>query len=129
MAGHEPPVIVGVSGVRSLEPGGLVLGLFAHATYRPDSLQLDPGDLVIVCSDGVTDESSGAFRPGSVRWACVESSHGLDPETLVDTSCRTCAISQPARSRLTTSPPLSCGTAVCSDISASRCPHGTVLSW
>jgi len=84
VAGHEPPVIVGVSGVRSLEPGGLVLGLFAHATYRPDSLQLDPGDLVIVCSDGVTDESSGAFRPGSVRWACVESSHGLDPETLVE---------------------------------------------
>jgi sigma-B regulation protein RsbU (phosphoserine phosphatase) len=91
-----------VSGVRSLEPGGLVLGLFAHATYRPDSLQLDPGDLVIVCSDGVTEarnasdeefgrdrliacvESSGAFRPGSVRWASVESSHGLDPETLVE---------------------------------------------
>jgi serine phosphatase RsbU (regulator of sigma subunit) len=86
VAGHEPPVIVGRTGTRSLEPGGLVLGLFAHATYQAGLLQLDPGDLVVVCSDGVTealnasDEEFGRDR----LIACVESSHGLDPETLVE---------------------------------------------
>jgi sigma-B regulation protein RsbU (phosphoserine phosphatase) len=86
VAGHEPPLIVGRTGIRSLEPGGLVLGLFAHATYQEGSLQLHPGDLVVVCSDGATeacnanDEEFGRDR----LIACVRDGHGLEPETLLE---------------------------------------------
>jgi serine phosphatase RsbU (regulator of sigma subunit)/pSer/pThr/pTyr-binding forkhead associated (FHA) protein len=54
-AGHEPPIVVGEDGVKGLETGGPVLGLFGNARYASDSIQLKPDDLVVICSDGVTD--------------------------------------------------------------------------
>ena len=86
VAGHEPPVIIGRTEMRSLEPGGLVLGLFAHATYQAGSLQLESGDLVLVCSDGVTEArnvSDEEFGRDRLR-ACVKAGHGLEPETLLE---------------------------------------------
>ena len=32
------------SGIRRLETGGLILGLFPHATYEEETLQLEEGD-------------------------------------------------------------------------------------
>ena len=58
-AGHEPPfVLAGDGGVRSLEAGGAVLGLFSHARYTSETIQLSPGDLLVVCSDGVTEAAN-----------------------------------------------------------------------
>ena len=37
-AGHNPPILVGRSGIRRLETGGLILGLFPHATYEEETL-------------------------------------------------------------------------------------------
>jgi phosphoserine phosphatase RsbU/P len=54
-AGHNPPILVGRNGVRRLETGGLILGLFPHATYEEETLQLEDGDTLIVFSDGVTE--------------------------------------------------------------------------
>jgi serine phosphatase RsbU (regulator of sigma subunit)/pSer/pThr/pTyr-binding forkhead associated (FHA) protein len=54
-AGHNPPILVGRTGVRRLETGGLILGLFPHATYEQETLQLEDGDTLVVFSDGVTD--------------------------------------------------------------------------
>ena len=54
-AGHEPPVVVTDEGVTSLETGGPILGLFGDATYASASVQLRPHDLVVICSDGVTE--------------------------------------------------------------------------
>lgn len=39
-AGHEPPLLVTRSGVRALEAGGFVLGLFGNAAYEPETVQL-----------------------------------------------------------------------------------------
>ena len=36
-AGHNPPMLVGRNGVRRLETGGLILGLFPHATYEEET--------------------------------------------------------------------------------------------
>jgi serine phosphatase RsbU (regulator of sigma subunit) len=86
VAGHEPPVVVGRTNIRSLESGGLVLGLFAHATYQADSLQLESGDLVVVCSDGVTEARNASDEEfGRDRLiACVQAGHGLESETVLE---------------------------------------------
>ena len=59
-AGHNPPMILGKSGVRRLEEGGPVVGLLEFAPYSQESVKLDPGDIVIVFSDGVSEALNGA---------------------------------------------------------------------
>ncbi len=51
-AGHNPPFVVGASGVRRLEEGGPVVGLLEFAPYGQGSAKLDPGDIIVVFSDG-----------------------------------------------------------------------------
>jgi phosphoserine phosphatase RsbU/P len=59
-AGHNPPVIIGKSGVRRLEEGGPVVGLLEFAPYSQESVKLDPGDIVVVFSDGVSEALNAA---------------------------------------------------------------------
>ena len=54
-AGHNAPLLVSRSGIRRLETGGVVLGLFDHATFDEETLALEPGDFVLAFSDGVTE--------------------------------------------------------------------------
>jgi sigma-B regulation protein RsbU (phosphoserine phosphatase) len=54
-AGHNPPFVVGERGVRRLPAGGPVVGILGHATYVQDVVALDPGDVVVVFSDGVSE--------------------------------------------------------------------------
>ena len=54
-AGQEPPLVVRKDDVLWLEDGGPVLGLLGIATYDCGTTSLAPGDLVVVCSDGVTE--------------------------------------------------------------------------
>ena len=60
-AGHESPVLLGsVSHTRTLETGGVVLGLFESVQYEYETIQLAPGDIIVVCSDGVTEARNPA---------------------------------------------------------------------
>jgi len=54
-AGHNPPLVMGKSGVRRLDEGGPVVGLLEFAPYGQGALTLDPGDTVVVYSDGVSE--------------------------------------------------------------------------
>jgi serine phosphatase RsbU (regulator of sigma subunit) len=54
-AGHNPPFIIGPSGVQRLETGGPVVGLLEFAPYAQASVALQPGDTVVVFSDGVSE--------------------------------------------------------------------------
>jgi serine phosphatase RsbU (regulator of sigma subunit)/pSer/pThr/pTyr-binding forkhead associated (FHA) protein len=53
--GHNAPVLVTSAGVRRLEVGGMVLGLFEHASFEEECVKLGPGDFVVAFSDGVTE--------------------------------------------------------------------------
>jgi len=53
--GHNAPVLVTSSGACRLEAGGMVLGLFEHASFEEGCVQLQPGDFVVAFSDGVTE--------------------------------------------------------------------------
>ena len=86
-AGQEPPAAVRAGGVvGSLEAGGPVLGLLAWATYDEGATRLEPGDVVIVCSDGVTEAQNAAGeeygRERLVRLAA--GCHGDKPEAVMD---------------------------------------------
>lgn len=53
-AGHPPPIIVrqGGASIERIEPEGPLLGVFAGADFGQTTVRLDPGDLMILFSDG-----------------------------------------------------------------------------
>ena len=58
-AGHNPPLIVHAAGtVEQLASGGLPLGIKRDAEYREGRTQMQPGDVLVVYSDGVTEAVS-----------------------------------------------------------------------
>lgn len=54
-AGHLPPAVIGARGVRRLDRGGMVAGLFEDVSFDLGRLTLDAGDLLAAWSDGVTE--------------------------------------------------------------------------
>ena len=56
-AGHLPPLLVvsGSAGLRRLEAGGPVLGLFAGALYQDDRITLNIEETLIAYSDGLVE--------------------------------------------------------------------------
>jgi sigma-B regulation protein RsbU (phosphoserine phosphatase) len=85
-AGQEPPLVVRASGeLTSLDVGGPVMGLLPSASYQWAQLALAPGDIVVICSDGVTEarnpsgDEYGLERLG----ALLASAHGGEPDALV----------------------------------------------
>ena len=60
-AGHNPPLIVHAAGtVEQLASGGLPLGIKRDAEYREGRTQIQPGDVLVIYSDGVTEAVSPA---------------------------------------------------------------------
>jgi sigma-B regulation protein RsbU (phosphoserine phosphatase) len=86
-AGHEPPLVIRRDGtLEDLPPNGTVVGLFAHAAYETAVIRLTPGDLVVVCSDGVTEAQNAAgddYGRDRVR-AVLESIPGARPERALE---------------------------------------------
>ncbi|HYK88992.1 MAG TPA: SpoIIE family protein phosphatase [Acidobacteriota bacterium] len=56
-AGHNPPLLLRLDGslIELKEGGGMVLGLFASAQYESKTVQLQPGDHLILFTDGVLE--------------------------------------------------------------------------
>jgi len=54
-AGHVAPMIVRTSGPVSLKEGGMVVGLMPGTRYRRGRLTLEPGDVILTCTDGITE--------------------------------------------------------------------------
>lgn len=60
-AGHNPGLLVRRRGeVTPLAASGLPLGLLASATYRVDEVGMEPGDVICLYSDGITECESAA---------------------------------------------------------------------
>lgn len=55
-AGHDAPLLVHAGGeVRTLEAGGLLLGVLPQATYEHGRVHLEPGDRLLLFTDGITE--------------------------------------------------------------------------
>ena len=57
-AGHEPALLLRGDAVIPLDVGGLVVGVLERTTYDKSVIDLEPGDTVLLYSDGVTDAMS-----------------------------------------------------------------------
>jgi len=63
-AGHMPPLLLRADGAcERLTEGGIALGMFEQSTYTTGEVQLQPGDLLAVYSDGITEAENHAGRP------------------------------------------------------------------
>lgn len=54
-AGHNPPVLLRNGNVIRLEADGPVVGLLPFAPYTEQSLTLEPGDLLVLYTDGISE--------------------------------------------------------------------------
>jgi phosphoserine phosphatase RsbU/P len=85
-AGQEPPLVVRKDSMAWLEDGGPVVGLLSIATYDCGTTALAPGDLVVVCSDGVTEaRNRQGDEFGRERLVdAMTGAHGLRPEAALE---------------------------------------------
>jgi sigma-B regulation protein RsbU (phosphoserine phosphatase) len=59
-AGHNAPILRRSSGaIERLSNGGLPLGMWADKTYEPGSVILQPGDWLVIFTDGVVEAENG----------------------------------------------------------------------
>lgn len=60
-AGHVPPAVVRADGgVEWLEVGGMIVGLLPDVQFESGSVALGPGDLLVACTDGITEAMDAA---------------------------------------------------------------------
>jgi serine phosphatase RsbU (regulator of sigma subunit) len=65
-AGHFPPLLRRGDGAIAhvgQVAGGLALGMFDEATYTADAVVLEPGDLLVLYTDGITEAENAVGRP------------------------------------------------------------------
>ena len=66
--GHLPPIVMGEDGsLRRLDCGGTVVGLFEQVTYEESSVSLQPGEIFVAYSDGVTEPENDFGEFGEDR--------------------------------------------------------------
>jgi sigma-B regulation protein RsbU (phosphoserine phosphatase) len=55
-AGHNPPLLLSCDGtMKELTEGGMVLGLFAESQYESGAVSMQPGDHIVLFTDGVIE--------------------------------------------------------------------------
>jgi sigma-B regulation protein RsbU (phosphoserine phosphatase) len=85
-AGHLPPVLLRRGEVFRLNVGGTVVGLFSPLTYEEAEIPIQPGDLLLAFTDGITEpeniygEEFGEDRVLEV----VQRAPGASPQILVE---------------------------------------------
>src|SRR5205085_6794316 len=72
--------------VELLEVGGPVIGLLNGISYESATTPLAPGDVVVVCSDGVAEARSATGEEfGRERAiAALQTCHGRKPDAVMD---------------------------------------------
>jgi phosphoserine phosphatase RsbU/P len=75
-AGHNPPVLLRRDEVIRLEAGGPVVGLLPFAPYTEQALILEPGDLLLLYTDGISEAMTHADEEwGDERM--IEAAHAV----------------------------------------------------
>ncbi len=67
VAGHPPPLVIHGRETREVNPDGPILGAFEDAGWEIETLALDPGDKLLVYTDGVVEARGHSGRFGEER--------------------------------------------------------------
>jgi sigma-B regulation protein RsbU (phosphoserine phosphatase) len=59
-AGHPPPLLFSGDRILELATGGTVIGPLPQARFRQGLARLDPGDLLVLCTDGILERRRGS---------------------------------------------------------------------
>lgn len=86
-AGHVAPLVISRTGVSQLTTTDLVVGLFAHASYRNQTATLQPGDSIVLFTDGVTEAENEAEEQLGLApvVSLVATLHGTPAPRILDT--------------------------------------------
>jgi phosphoserine phosphatase RsbU/P len=84
-AGHCPPLLLQNSRARRIEGSGLPLGLFANGCYCSQTVELNPGDTLLIYTDGTSEARNRSdVEYGEPRLAQIAArSRGLGAKGLV----------------------------------------------
>ena len=67
--GHNPPILLRAGGtINRLKSTAMVIGLFEKWDCGAREIQLEPGDLLAIFSDGVTEAMRGEEEFGEARF-------------------------------------------------------------
>jgi sigma-B regulation protein RsbU (phosphoserine phosphatase) len=85
-AGHPPPILFRRGRLERLETGGTVVGLFPSIRYEQAEVRLEPEDVLLAFTDGITEpENSYGEEFGDERLlAAVESVASASPEIIAE---------------------------------------------
>ncbi len=105
-AGFPQPLLVRRGSVTTINVAGLPLGLFPDSAYDAVHLRLEPGDVVVFCSDGIHEQTNGldeefglerlvALLAGTgqcagAEWIASEIIRALDEHAGSRTNCGDC---------------------------------------
>jgi sigma-B regulation protein RsbU (phosphoserine phosphatase) len=79
-AGHPPPLILTNAGsVYHCETSGTVVGLFDGVTYEESTTVMQPGDILVAYSDGVTEPENEFGEFGEERLIKLMQEHRREP--------------------------------------------------
>src|SRR5690606_34227896 len=67
VAGHPPPLLVGADGVRQVAGMEPVLGAFADAAWTTQMCHVEPGEQLVIVTDGITESVGREGRFGEER--------------------------------------------------------------
>lgn len=83
-AGHNPPLLVGNSGVQQLRNTGIPLGIEDSASWQAETTTVAPGDTLLLYTDGVPEAQNraGQFFDMARLIANIERHAGQNAETV-----------------------------------------------
>jgi sigma-B regulation protein RsbU (phosphoserine phosphatase) len=81
-AGHCPPVLVRRGEVCMIEAAALPLGLFSTSQYAASRAHLEPGDCLVLHTDGITEARNGSDEEYTAERLAevLRGVHGLAPQ-------------------------------------------------
>lgn len=85
-AGHNPPVLFRGGQTVFLEEGGLLAGIIEDAAYDEGRVQLAPGDVLLLYTDGITEAVNHKKRMFGLRRLInlVQQNLEIDAQSLID---------------------------------------------
>ncbi len=83
-AGHTPPLWLSRNGAVEMTESDLLLGVISRAEFTTRGLQLDPGDSLILFTDGVTEarDRAGVDLGSTIIADALQKLHGADADAI-----------------------------------------------